>query len=497
MAPFLSIETLPRIPGPLRPALAPEALTVGLVHLGIGGFHRAHQAVYTEKAAEMSGDDRWGICGVSQRSATAADTLASQDGLYSVLCLAETGDCVRVMGSLRRTLFAKRDHEAVTSLLAQQAVTVVTLTVTEKGYRYDPGSRRLRADDLELVADAEGRAPATVLGQLARGLERRRRAGAGPLSILSCDNISGNGALLQELLREFLALPSARFDAGLAEWTEANARFPSTMVDRIVPATTEQWRREVFEHLGLTDRCPVAAEPFKQWVIEDNFASYRPAWELAGAEIVREVAPYETLKLRTLNGAHSALAYLGLLAGKPTISDALRQPGFESFVRKMLDEEVQPTLRLPPGTSFVDYRDSVLARFANHRLPYSCSQVATDGSHKLPQRILGTVRDLLATGRVPHLEVTVLAAWLRCIALGADDAGRQLELTDPLATEIREAMGPLTDARRAAEGALSLEQVFGSDLPDDQRFRTVLSDSLAALSRDGVQSVVLQLASQS
>lgn len=496
MPPLLSLATLSSAPARVQPVLQPQSLAIGIVHLGVGAFHRAHQAVYTERAAELSGDDGWGICGVSQRSAGAADALAAQDGLYSVVCADGTETSVRLIASLRQALFAERDAEALSALLADSRVKVVTLTVTEKGYRFNSSTRSLRRDDPDLLADAQGRPPTSVLGQLARGLEHRRRTGAGPLTILSCDNIPGNGTLLARLVIEMLSLPGSRFDKGLAEWVRENTRYPCTMVDRIVPATTAQWQWQVSDVLGLEDRCPVVTEPFKQWVIEDDFASARPRWELAGAELVDDVAPYESLKLRTLNGAHSALAYLGLLAGCTTIAEALQRPDFETFVRRMLDDEVRATLALPRRVDFQAYRDSVLVRFGNPHLPYLCTQVATDGSQKLPQRLLGTVRDMLAIGQVPYFALTVLAAWVRCIGAGTEDTGRPFELSDPLAQKMRLTMGAATDARRSIEGALSLNQVFGDDLPANEGFCRALTERFEALSRRGAQRVVSEMVSQ-
>lgn len=494
MASLLSLATLPRAPQASQPVLGPHGLSVGIVHLGVGAFHRAHQAVYTEMASHLAGDDCWGICGVSERSAAAADALAAQDGLYSVLSLGDDDSSVGIVGSLRQTLFARRDSDALMARLASPDTKVVTLTVSEKGYRFSSGDRRLRADDPEIEADAGGMPPMTVLGQLARGLELRRRSDGGPLTVMSCDNISGNGPLLRQLLYEFLGHPSARFDAGLGAWAETYVRFPATMVDRIVPTTTERWRDEVARRIGLSDLCAVVTEPFSQWVIEDDFAGPRPAWERAGAEIVADVAPYEALKLRTLNGAHSALAYLGLLSGCGTVAEALRRPALERFVRKMLDEEVRATLTLPAGTDFARYRDTVLRRFANRQLPYQCSQVASDGSGKLPQRALGVVRDLLRAGTVPRLEVMVVAAWLRAIWTGTDDAGAPFALSDPLAERLRAAMGPGSEPGQAVDGALGVRQVFGDDLAEDERFRSALTESLSAISHAGAEAAARDIA---
>ncbi len=508
----LSLATLGRLPRAARPVLDPRAISVGIVHLGLGAFCRAHQAVYTETAAELTGELHWGICGTSQRSARMASTLAEQDGLYSVLvpgpgasgsnrpaseppgwgttATPAGAGSLRVIASLRQALFAQADPAGLTARIAGRAVEIVTLTVTEKGYRHNLATRQLTSGDPELAADAAGRPPRTVIGQLARGFEARRRAHGEPLTVISCDNIPANGRLLEGLVQQFLAWPGGVFDHGLADWVAERVCFPSTMVDRIVPASTERWLEDVAERLGLRDEGAVVTEPFSQWVIEDRFAARRPAWERAGAQVVVEVAPYEALKLRALNGAHSALAHLGLLAGCQYIDEAMSLPGFEGFVRYLLDSEVRPTLDLPGEVDFKAYAEAVLTRFANPALPYTCLQVTSDGSQKLPQRVLGVVRDRLKAGYVPHAAVLVVAAWLRAIWTGRDDRGRPFDLADPLAGPLREALAGTQDPARVVEHALQLHQVFGPDLAGDERFTAALTEALVDLTRQGAQRVV-------
>jgi fructuronate reductase len=486
----LSLATLERLPTPYRPLVDARELTIGVVHLGVGAFHRAHQAVYTESASAMTGERCWGICAVSERSPAVAEMLTAQDGLYSVLVAGPAQSSVRVVGSLRQALFGPGQPDALTARIADPDVKLVTLTVTEKGYRHNPATRRLRANDGELIADASGRPPVTVLGQLARGLEARRRLHGLPLNVISCDNIPANGQMLGRLVDELVSLPSARFDPGLQGWIAESVRFPSAMVDRIVPATTDHWRLEVARHIGLEDRAAVVAEPFSQWVIEDHFAAPRPAWERAGVDIVADVAPYETLKLRALNGAHSALAYLGLLAGDVTIAEALSRQDFEAFVRLMLVEEVEPTLTLPEGVEFPSYLESILTRFANASLPYRCLQVATDGSQKLPQRVLGTVRDRLRAGQPIAFGALVVAAWLRAISTGVNDLGQSFELNDPLTEPLRKAIGPAREPALVVGGALGFSDIFGEDLAGDPRFRAALKDALIELSRRGTPAAV-------
>ena len=481
------MATLERLPRDIRPVMDARQVSVGIVHLGLGAFHRAHQAVYTESACELTGDRGWGTCGVSERSPGVSDVLSAQDGVYSVLQIGPDHSSVRVMVSLREALFALAQPDVLAARIADPAVKVITLTVTEKGYRHNPVTRQLRADDPELDADAAGRPPATVVGQLARGLEARRRSDAGPISVISCDNIPANGQMLCGLIDEFLLRPTACFDPRLREWITENVRFPSTMVDRIVPATTDQWRSEVARRIGLQDLAPVVAEPFRQWVIEDSFAAGRPAWERAGADIVEDVVPYEALKLRALNGAHSALAYLGLLAGCGTIAEALSRPGFEAFVRAMLNDEVAPTLALPEGVDFASYRDSVIERFANASLPYRCTQVAADGSQKLPPRLLGVVRDRLGAGAVPRLATLVVGAWLRALCTGVDDLGGRFEFSDPLAGPLRRAVGGTDDPALMVERAMQVPDIFGAELAEDARFRATLKEALVELENGGTR----------
>jgi fructuronate reductase len=488
-SPRLSLSSLERVPAEFRPELDPRALTVGIVHLGIGAFHRAHAAVYTERASVAAAESRWGICGVSERGPHAAVTLTEQDGLYSVAIAGGAGaggdgsssSPLRVMASLREALFAQASPSAVVERIADPATSIVSLTVTEKGYRHDPSTGRLRGDDAEVAADAGGRPPVTVVGQLARGLEARRRVDAGPVTVLSCDNLPSNGSLLAGLVRDLMGWPGGAFDDGLEEWIAECVRFPCSMVDRIVPGTTAAVRAAVAERLGVLDEAAVTAEPFSQWVLEDDFAGERPAWERAGVEIVGDVAPYETLKLRVLNGTHSAIAYFGVLAGVETIAEALALHGLAEFVLEMIDLEVGPTLVLPRGVSLARYRDQVLERFANAELHYRCSQVASDGSQKLGQRLLAVIRWNLANGTSPRRATLVVAAWISSLLRTSDDRDRPLEVSDPLADRLRALVGEASNASVVAARVLGLREVFGDELAGDEAFHALLAEQLRAL----------------
>jgi fructuronate reductase len=496
--PRLSLSSLRCLPPELRPLVDPASLAVGVVHLGVGAFHRAHQVDFLEDAALASGDGSFGVCAFSERSPDAATRLAEQDGLYSLRTVSAGSSCLRVLASVREVGFAPAG--GVVERLADPAVQLVTLTVTEKGYRHDPATGRLRLADAAVLADARALAsghasagpPATVVGQLAHGLAARQRAGAGPLSILSCDNLPANGRLLAGLVADFLDLADdlAGVAAGLRSFVDEEVSFPSSMVDRIVPAATAADRELAQAALGVVDEAAVVAEPFRQWVLEDRFAGRRPVGlEAAGALLVTEVAPYEALKLRVLNGSHSALAYLGALMGCDLIAEALAEPALEAFVRALVDREVGPTLTLPGDTSLAGYRDAVLERFANPLLAHRCLQVASDGSQKLPQRILQTVRENLAAGAEPHRALLVVAAWVRAVCHGRDERGRAVEISDPLATELRRRAGDDPTAAQLAARALSLGEVFDTDLGTDPTTRALLASALSDLASGRVAEV--------
>ncbi|MGS2618945.1 mannitol dehydrogenase family protein [Micromonospora sp. LZ34] len=446
--------------------------------LGIGAFHRAHQAVFTELAAAATGRDDWGIAGVTQRSAAVRDQLAAQDGLYGVLERGPAAAPLRVIGTVKEILAGPHDPAGVVDRLADPAVRLVTLSVTEKGYRRG-GTGGLDLADPEVIGDLRGRPPRTAIGQLVRGLQRRRVLDAGPLTILSCDNLVGNGTVLRRLVHDFLAaLPSAESDA-LAVWIAEAARFPSCMVDRIVPATTAQDRAEAAAVLGMRDEGLVVTEPFRQWVIEDDFAADRPAWELAGAVLTDDVAAWETVKLRMLNGSHSLLAYLGALGGHETIARAVADDALAAAADALMAEDVAASLRVPPGLDLDEYRREILTRFANPALRHRTVQVAMDGSQKLPVRLLGTVRDRLAAGLIPHHAALAVAAWMAYVA---DVCDRALPLQDPLADRLRTAVtGGGGDPRRMVTSFLEIQEIFGADLRDHDGLRAALVDHVARL----------------
>jgi fructuronate reductase len=458
----LSRATLSRVAPAARP-LAQPRLT-GVVHLGIGAFHRAHQAVYTERAMAATGDDRWGICGVSQRSTDVAERLRPQDCLYAV----RAGDEVRVVGSVREVLVPGDDLAA---RLAAPQTAVVTLTITEQGYRRGQASGRASSPASGPAAHAAAGAASGAVGRLVAGLRARAAADAGPLTVLSCDNLPDNGVTLARLVAELCEPP-------LLAWVEENVTFPATMVDRIVPATTRADLDDMAARLGVRDLGAVVTEPFAQWVIEDRFAGDRPAWEKAGALLVEDVRPYERMKLRLLNGSHSAIAYL---SGAAHVSEAVGDPAFAGFLRRLMDDDLSPTLDGLDGFDLAEYKKSLLARFANPGLRHRVAQIAVDGSQKLPQRLLDPARDRLAGGHEPRWIALAVAGWMRHVTTAR-------ELHDPLADRLR---GDGTaSAAATVHRLLAIEEIFGADLRENAVFTGLVTDALERLTADGGRALL-------
>jgi fructuronate reductase len=482
----LSLATLDAVPAPLRPPIDPRQLSVGIVHLGIGAFHRAHQAAFTEDAIVAAGGD-WGICGVTERSAAVVEQLAPQDGLYALAQRGAGGERLRVVGVVREVRFAQADPEGLLRRIADPAVRVITLNVSLKGYRYEARTGRLRLDDPGIAADLSGSGPSTVVGQLTLGLDARRRANGAPITVVCCDLLPDNGRFLAGLVGDFAQRLSQ--SAELVAWMDDSVRFPSTMADRITPPTTAADRAKVAAALGVEDRGAVITEPFRQWVIEDDFAAPRPAWERAGAIMTDDVRPYERLKIRLLNGAHSTVAYLGALADQELVSDAVG-PGmpFGAVLRELMERDVAPTLAVPAGFDRPAYQAQVLERFANPALRHPTLQIAMDGSQKLPQRLLETVRDRRRAGAEPVFAALGVAAWMRFVSARRSDGGRELTVEDPLADRIAERLGGREDDPVVVvDELLSVREIFDEELAGDAGLRALLVELLGRLARDGAR----------
>lgn len=483
----LSPATLSRLPASVARPAGPRPDGPRIVHLGLGAFARAHLAAYTQEANAKAGT-AWHIVGVSLQRPDMRDALQPQAGLYTLVTRAPAGPQRAIVDVVTDVRVAPESPGAVVDLLADAATEIVTLTVTEKGYCHLPATGKLNVQHPDIVHDlAQPRAPRSAPGFLVAGLAKRRALGLAPFTVLTCDNLPSNGHVLRGLVLGLAALT----DPALADWIAREGAFPCSMVDRIVPATTPADITETDTALGLHDASPVMAEPFRQWAIEDRFVGKRPAWEMAGAEMVAEVAPYEFMKLRMLNGAHSSLAYLGYLAGHETVADATTDPLIASFLGHLW-AEIIPTVPPPPGVDLADYARRLLERFRNPAIRHRTWQIAMDGSQKLPQRLLGTLRWRLERG-LPSPALTLgIAGWMR-YATGRDEQGQPIDVRDPLAprfVEITARAG--NDLTALADGFLGLEAVFGTDLAARDDWRGAILAALQALSTKGARETLAQ-----
>jgi len=481
----LSNATLGELPPDVtRPRYDRTAVATGIVHLGVGAFQRAHQAMYTE-AALNAGDLRWGIVGASLRSPAVRDALKPQDGLYTLAMRGAEGERLQVIGAIRNVLVAPENPQALLDALTDPAVAIVTLTVTEKGYCYDPATTALDEKHPDIMHDlAEPARPRTVPGFLVEAQRRRREAKVHAFTVLCCDNLPHNGRTVAAIVARFAALR----DPQLAGYIRNEVAFPSTMVDRITPATTDEDRTAISARLGFEDVAPIVTEPFSQWVIEDRFPGGRPDWSIAGAEFVSDVAPYENMKLRLLNGSHSTLAYLGYLAGYETVSDTMKDADYRRLAEGVMDDAAT-TLKMPPGADVAAYKCALMERYANPALKHRTWQICMDGSQKLPQRLLGSIRDRLAVGAPIDRLVMGVAGWMRYVT-GADEQGKPIDVRDPLAARLR----AIADhaglvAERLAPALLEVREIFG-ELAADPRFLTAVTNALARIIAKGAKAAV-------
>jgi fructuronate reductase len=482
----LSNATLAALPAEVdRPRYDRAAVRRGVVHLGIGAFHRAHQAWYFERALD-GGDSRWGITAASLRSAGVADQLNPQDGLYTIAVRDGGDEALRVVGVVQNVLVAPADPAALVAALAAADTHIVTLTVTEKGYKLDPATGALMTGDPDLAADLLAiDAPRTAPGFLVAALAARRAAGLPPFTAISCDNLPHNG---QRLRTAVLTLARAH-DAGLADWIAEHGAFPQTMIDRIVPATTPDDIAALSARIGVEDQAMVKTEPFSQWVIEDWFAGPRPDFASLGVQLTAAVAPWEDAKLRLLNGAHSALAYLGGLAGVEFVHQMVARPEVVRFVEALWDE-AQATLSPPPGLDVAAYRGELMARFTNPALQHRTRQIAMDGSQKLPQRLLAPIAERLAAGQDIEMLALGVAGWMQWQG-GRDEAGTTFTVDDPLAGVTAAALAGRTDPAERVDALLSIAAIFPADLAGDVLFREVLTRHLARIDRDGALAALV------
>lgn len=469
-----------------RPAYDRSTVTPGILHIGLGAFCRAHLAVYTDDAIAAGARD-WGIIGVDPLSPAIRDALEPQDGLYTVLVRGADVDQLRVVGSFLEALVVPEGPERVLDRMLDPRVRIVTLTVTEKGYCQDAATGALDEAHPAIVADLAGTAlPRSVPGLLVEGLKRRRDAGLEPFTVLCCDNLPQNGKTVRRIVTRFADLR----DPALGRFIAERVAFPCTMVDRITPATRDEDRGAVAAALGCEDAWPVVTEPFRQWVIEDDFPLGRPRWEDVGALLVEDVHAHEVMKLRCLNGAHSALAYLGVVSGIETISDAMRDPQLPSLIRRLWKEDLIPTLPPIPGVDPARYTEALEERFRNPALRHRTIQIASDGSQKLPPRLLEAALEQVRQGRTPRFIALAVAAWMRFV-VGETEQGAAYEIADPLAPRLKAVAASCgRDAAALADALFGIDDIFAPDLAADAGFRSAVVADLDSLLSKGCRETL-------
>jgi fructuronate reductase len=483
-APRLSHQTLASLPDAVaRPGYATADLTTGIGHLGLGAFARAHLASYTDPL--LNNDPSWGICGVSLRSPAVRDALASQDWLYLRAERDGSGEKLCVMGTLTGAMVATDDPAAVVARFAHASVRIVTISVSEKGYHRRAADGAFDENDPAVLHDlAHPDHPLTVPGIIVAALRARRNAGLPPFTVLCCDNLPENGASTRGVVLRFAELQSHDFARYIAD----NVAFPNSMVDRIVPATTETDRTRIAAQAGVTDAWPVVCEPFTQWVIEDHFPQGRPAWERTGATLVDDVRPYETMKLRLLNGSHSAIAYLGQLAGLATVAEAMKESAIAQFVTQLM-AEAATTLHMPSSVDLEAYRQALIDRFRNPALQHRTAQIAMDGSQKLPMRIFATAQDRIANGQPAPCMALVTAAWLRFLKQ-QDDNGSPLTVDDPNKDKLLQAAQNANTPRSLVKSIFAITEIVPAALAQSEAFESDVLEALTMLSTSGAKSTL-------
>ncbi len=458
-------------------------ITNGIVHIGVGGFHRAHQALYLDNYFHEHPGSDWGICGVGllEFDKRMRDALTSQDCLYTLVEKSPSGDRARVIGAITKYLFAPDNRQAVIDTLADPKCRIVTLTITEGGYYYIEGSGEFDANHPTIQYDLQHpHEPIGVYGFLTAALDRRRQQGIAPFTLLSCDNLQGNGNIARKMLTAFAQMQNPE----LGRWVAEHVAFPNCMVDRITPATTPADIKMVAEQFNIDDAFPVVAEPFLQWVVEDNFCAGRPNWEAVGVQMTSDVHPYEMMKIRLLNASHLLIGYLGSLAGYTYVHEVMA----DALIRQAVDclmAEVTPTLEPVPGIDLDDYKKTLIERFANPKIRDQLPRLCLNSSAKIPKFVLGSLRDALRQeGAIDYMSLTI-AAWFRYLN-GLDDQGNPIAIDDPIA-------GTLTQLARSTgsdpKQLLNLTEIFG-DLPQSPRLPLLVTTHLRSFYEFGTQETL-------
>jgi mannitol 2-dehydrogenase len=465
-----------------------DLVTPGVVHVGVGGFHRAHQAMYHDRLLSEGGARDWGICGVGvlPGDLRMKQVLDAQDGLYTLVIKHSDGTYEpRVIGSIVEYLFAPDDPEAVIERMAAESTRIVSLTITEGGYNLSDVTGEFDATNPDVLADLEpGAVPRTAFGLITEALRRRWTRGLVPFTVMSCDNLEGNGYLSRRVFTAFARLR----DPELGEWVAQEGLFPNSMVDRITPVTTDADRAEVRERFGIEDQWPVVCEPYTQWVLEDAFTAGRPPYEQVGVQVVGDVQPYELMKLRLLNASHQAMAYFGYLCGYRLVHEAAQDPLFQAFMLGYMDCEATPTLAPVPGVDLDGYKHTLLERFSNPQVRDTIARLCAESSDRIPKWLLPVVRSQLAAGGEIRRSAAVVASWAR-YAEGVDEAGQPIEVVDRLRdTLVRLARRQYEDP----DAFIANREVFG-DLVDQKPFVSAYRAALTSLHQRGARATLESL----
>jgi mannitol 2-dehydrogenase len=474
------------------PSYDRSQVTVGIVHFGVGGFHRAHQAMYVDQLMEQGKALDWGICGVGVMSfdLKMKEAMHAQDCLYTLVEKAPDGSWEpRVIGSIVQYLYAPDDPEAVIEKMADPATRIVSLTVTEGGYNFHPVTGEFDDTNPAVKADlAPGAVPATTFGLITEALVRRRSRGIEPFTVMSCDNIQGNGHMAQEVFTAFARLR----DPELGEWVAGNVQFPNSMVDRITPVTTDEDRAQISERFGVEDAWPVVCEPFTQWALEDKFSLGRPPFEDVGVQVVPDVVPYELMKLRLLNASHQALCYFGYLAGYRLVHEVAQDQLFANFLLDYMNREATPTLAPVPGIDLDAYKLQLIERFSNAAVRDTVARLCARSSERIPTWLVPVIRENLAAGRDVTLSAAVVASWAR-YAEGVDEQGEPIEIVDELADTVQRLAAQQRDDPLAF---VKNRELFG-DLAGEPDFTEPYLNALNSLHSKGSRATLEALATRS
>ncbi len=476
------------------PSYDREKLQTSILHMGTGAFHRAHQAYINEQYIKQTGDLKWGIVGSDLMSATLAAKLKEQDYLYTLVTKGAKQDDITIIGCIKDMYVGVHNSQALLAKMCDPSIRIVTLTITEKGY-YRKDKQSIQIDNEAIQHDLQNpNEPKTAIGYLVHALDIRRKNSILPFTPLSCDNLPQNGATLKAMVLSF----AKEYNQELYQWIKENVPFPCSMVDRITPATTQE-DIEKLEKTGIQDAAPVVTEPFLQWVIEDKFVNGRPDWDiLDSVQFVKDVAVFEEMKLRLLNGTHSTQAYLGYLAKYPYIATCMQDLSLQKLIRTMMDTDITPSLTCPPGINLDKYKDSLIERYKNPSICHRTWQIAMDGSEKLPQRILNPIREQLAKNKsITYLSLAV-AAWIRYVS-GIDEDNNKIDVRDPLADELRaiaEKYEYNKNINDMLQAYLNIESIFSSDLPQNEKFVSSVTSWLTKLYEEGARVVIAKAATQ-